>query len=288
MRPTSPGTSGAVLEIGLESQAGLRTDNQDRIGHGETPFGHVFFVADGLGGHADGAAAAALVQTSLSEIMQRLPLELPSRAALSETIAELNDRMTASNSDTACPTRTMGSTLAMLLVTETTGGMLAIGAHVGDSRIYFMRGPRLFLLTRDHTVVQSLVDSGILSPAAAREHPQAGVLTRALGQSPTVQPDFTAWTQLEPDDRLLLCSDGVSAHLADAAIQEIVASDAAPGRQARELVQAALAAGSADNVSAVVIRVSAAKTGSATASDDEGGRRSFVGLRGDGDERPER
>jgi protein phosphatase len=149
----------------------------------------------------------------------------------------------------------MGSTLAALLVRQTADGPIAIGAHVGDSRIYFQRGDRLFRLTRDHTVVQQLLDLGSLTPLQAADHPQASVLTRALGRQEMLVVDLTQWLLLKPGDMLLLCSDGLSGFVQDAAIGDVLSRMSAPEQIADDLVDLALREHSSDNVSVLLVRV---------------------------------
>jgi PPM family protein phosphatase len=243
-----------VLEIGLRSVAGSRSENQDRVGHFESSFGHVFVLADGMGGHRDGALAATLVVSSLPEVLRALPESLTAEAALVESIQRLNDIVHSQDRSEEADA-SMGSTVALLLVRQTADGFLAIGAHVGDSRIYFQRHERLFCLTRDDTVVQAMVDAGELTPDEASVHPRAGVLTAALGQAPVVEATLTPWRLLEAGDRLLLCSDGISGYLADGAIGEALGGPASAQVAVERLIERALAENSADNLSAVVIAV---------------------------------
>jgi PPM family protein phosphatase len=249
------GTAAHVLQIGSESLTGSRPENQDRVAHFDSAFGHVFVVADGMGGHRDGALAAVLATSRLPDVMRGLPESLPADAALLQSIELLNDLMLAHDPSAGHQQEGMGSTLAVVLVRNTADGFLAIGAHVGDSRIYFLRNGRLFCLTRDHTVVQGLVDAGQLTADEAFDHPKAGVLTAALGRPGPVGADVTPWMLLEPGDLLLLCSDGVSGYVSDAAIAEALGAPQPPSVLARQLVELALREHSADNISAIVVRV---------------------------------
>ncbi|MBV8905690.1 MAG: serine/threonine-protein phosphatase, partial [Acidobacteriia bacterium] len=172
------------LEIGSESVAGVRPDNQDRIAHFDSPFGHVFLVADGMGGHLGGGIAASLAISRLPQILGAIPASETPQTALTAAIQDLNRVIVEEGR--AGGVEGMGTTVAAVLVRDTPDGALAIGAHVGDSRIYFFRDTRLFCLTRDHTIVERLVESGVLTPEQAFDHPQAGVLTRALGRVPSL------------------------------------------------------------------------------------------------------
>lgn len=241
--------------MGSDSQTGQRTENQDRVAHFTSRFGHVFVVADGMGGYHDGALAATLVTESLPGVLDAMPDSLSAEHALTETIQQLNDIVLGHEPDTETPSNGMGSTLAVLLVTQTADGFLAIGAHVGDSRIYFLRAGRLFQLTRDHTVVQNLLDTGQLTAEEAVHHPKAGALTAALGRPGPVEVSLTPWMLLQPGDLLLLCSDGISGHVNDITLRELLAEGGSPVSIARKLVRQAIEEHSTDNMSALIVRV---------------------------------
>jgi serine/threonine protein phosphatase PrpC len=242
------------LHVGSVSAAGVRTENQDRVTHFDSPFGQVFILADGMGGYSGGATAAAIATSPLPEIMRSLPASMAPQDALVESIGLLNRVIHERARADGDGSKGMGSTLAVLLVRHTDDGSLAIGAHVGDSRIYFMRGGRLFCLTQDHTVVQRMVDDGVLTPQQAFDHPQAHVLTRALGHAAAVAVDLTSWTLLEPGDLFLLCSDGLSGYAADDDIRRTLAHEEPPEAVARRLLDLALREQSQDNISALVVR----------------------------------
>jgi len=139
-----------------------------------------------------------------------------------------------------------GTTLTALLWT---GSRLAL-VHIGDSRVYLLRDQALFRITHDHTVVQSLIDEGRLTPEEATAHPQRSLLLKALG---TAAPDLRL-QDAAPGDRYLLCSDGLPAVLPDARIRQLLAAGT-PDVAVRALVDAANEAGGPDNVSCVVADV---------------------------------
>ncbi|MYZ06439.1 MerR family transcriptional regulator [Streptomyces sp. SID2999] len=138
-----------------------------------------------------------------------------------------------------------GTTLTALLWT---GSGLAL-AHIGDSRAYLLRGGGLFRITHDHSVVQSLLDEGRLTPAEAESHPQRSILLKALGADP--DPDLRLH-EARPGDRYLLCSDGLTGAVPDDRIRELLAAAPDPETAVRSLVDAANTAGGPDNVSCVV------------------------------------
>ncbi len=249
------------IEVGEESAAGAREENQDRLAHFESPFGFVAMVADGMGGHQGGSVASSLAVARFPELLRQIPETQPPDEALVQSIEELNREIQAQG-ETGSVQEGMGSTLAAVLVRENEAGPLAITAHVGDSRVYFLRGERLFCLTRDHTLVQDLVESGALTAEQASDHPRAHVLTRALGHGEPLSVDVSSWMLLADGDVFLLCSDGLSAYVSDEAIRDALVTRAPAGVLARGLVQTALEQGSTDNISAAVVRIAAGEPGS--------------------------
>src|SRR6478736_6064883 len=143
----------------------------------------------------------------------------------------------------------MGTTIVACLVVDQ---KRAIVAHVGDSRAYLLRSGRLQVLTRDHTIVEELVDRGLLSAEEAERHPYKNVLSRNLGARPETRVDVLD-LELKPGDRLLLCSDGLYGFASAEAIQYVLGSGDAPEHVARDLIDLALRGGGGDNVSALVI-----------------------------------
>ena len=127
-------------------------------------------------------------------------------------------------------------------------------AHVGDSRAYLRGAAELRRLTRDHSWVEEQMRAGLLSPAAAREHPWRNVVTRALSGADPGQPDVCE-VALTTGDRLLLCSDGLSSVLSDEEIDAVLARDATPDRACEDLVREANDGGGPDNITVIVIDV---------------------------------
>ena len=245
----------SILEIGYRSIAGQRPENQDRVAHFDSSFGHVFLVADGMGGHRGGSRAASLATSRLPGILAALPPSIGPQAALVEAIARLNAIIIQESEAGGGEVAGMGSTLAAVLVCDTPDGSLAIGAHLGDSRIYFLRSQRMFRLTRDHTMAQSLIDSGALTPGEAANHPRANALTRVLGRPNTASIDLTSWILLQAGDIFLICSDGLSGYAADEEIRESLLPEAPPDELANRLIGLARQNQSEDNISVMILRV---------------------------------
>lgn len=210
----------------------------------------VGMVADGMGGLTDGhVASREAVAAALGHLRQRTAFGLPNPVDLAAALVAANAHLRR-----LAAGRLMGTTAVLLCLDG--AGHSAI-AHTGDSRAYLWHRGRLSTLTRDHSVVQELVDQGALSREAARRSPHRNVITRALGLERDVAPDRIEVT-LEAGDLLLLCTDGLWDMLDDAEIAGLLAgcgpADQDLGRCADSLVQAALDAGGHDNVSVVLAR----------------------------------
>lgn len=226
----------------------VRENNEDNFAL--APESGLAVLADGMGGHAAGEVASRL---AVDILMQRLPAhlgELPAPQALLQAFAEANSAVfTAATHDPACAG--MGTTAVTALFAPTTVHL----AHVGDSRAYRLRAGRLECLTEDHTVAQQWVARGALSPDTARHSPYRHVLTLALGTEATVQPTLRE-EATQPADLYLLCSDGLTDMLADAAIEHLLIEHQRDlARAAERLIEAANAAGGADNITVVLARM---------------------------------
>ncbi|HEV3361929.1 MAG TPA: protein phosphatase 2C domain-containing protein [Pseudonocardiaceae bacterium] len=167
--------------------------------------------------------------------------------ALGGAIREIGDRLTSlaqQDSDLA----TMGTTVTAFMWD---GGMRLAIAHIGDSRAYLLRDDQFGQLTRDHTLVQSLVDEGKLTPEQAAVHPRRSVLMRALQSGGTSEPDLYYW-QAQPGDRYLLCSDGLSDVIPDELIGQVLASVPDPDDAAATFIDLAKQGGGPDNITCVI------------------------------------
>lgn len=241
------------LRVGERSDPGpVRPENQDRVTSFEAPLGRVFAVADGMGGHRDGARAAELVLAGLERHLGREPEDADPVAALDRAARGVSGDLAREIETPEDERRSPGSTLALALLTEQ--GLFV--AHAGDSRVYRFREGRLERLTRDHTLVRRLVEDGTLSEEQARKHPEAHVIDRAFTPKNSVELEISTH-RIQPGDRLLLCSDGLSGYVGDEEIERIAAPLDDPEHACQRLVEAALEAGSEDNVSVQMVSVDA-------------------------------
>ncbi len=207
----------------------------------------VWAVADGMGGHAHGQRASAEIISQLSYV--RGGWQTPQGLAL-DVVARLEGANATLRAEAVAEgVSAIGSTVVCLMAFGPEG----LVAWCGDSRAYLVRrGEATVRLTRDHTVVQELVDDGALRAEDAEEHPHAHVLTRAVGAADRLDLSFTE-VKLRAGDRFLLCSDGLTRPVAEEEITRICWDKRDPATCCEALVAAAIAEGGPDNVSVVVI-----------------------------------
>jgi serine/threonine protein phosphatase PrpC len=237
---------GAATDVGF-----VRTVNEDSM----LVAPPVFVVADGMGGHSGGDIASRIVVEEFARLSQELD---PRRGAeqVADTYARAQARIVdyADHQRVTQPGWHAGTTAVVAALVEDAGETKWLLANLGDSRIYKLSDRGLDQVSVDHSVVQELIDAGQITEAEAAVHPERHVITRALGSAEGVHPDFFL-LPLTAVERLLLCSDGVSGMITDAAIEEILAAVPDPRDAADALVRAALEAGGRDNATAIVIDV---------------------------------
>ncbi len=225
-------TAGAATDIGK-----VRENNEDFYLIDEP----LFAVADGMGGALGGEVASQLAIQTVEELFRA------GKGSLAEHV-RLANRAVFERSVRDRAVAGMGTTLTAVKVE----GSEAHLVHVGDSRAYLLRAGDLRLLTEDHTLVQRMVKRGEITKAEAEVHPHRNVMTRALGTEPDIEVDETSVALLD-GDRLLLCSDGLTAMVTEQQVQAILESEPDPKRAAERLVRAANRAGGIDNITTVVL-----------------------------------
>jgi serine/threonine protein phosphatase PrpC len=249
-----------ALHYALRSDVGLlREGNEDSAYAGP----QLLAIADGMGGHAAGEVASAVAISAiaplddrgLSDSHEMLDALAEAVSAARETLHEMSEEDPA--------TEGMGTTLTALLWS---GAQVAI-CHIGDSRAYLLRDEDLYQITRDHTLIQSLVDEGRLSPAAAANHPQRSLIMRALQGSTDADPDLSMHTA-KLGDRYLLCSDGLTDVVSDEAVHQTLVSFPDPAQAVEQLIDQAIKNGGPDNITCVVADVVDTVTGPVPPSHD--------------------
>jgi len=234
----------------IRTDVGLsRSENQDAYGYSRTKKMSLYVVADGMGGARGGATASAIAVNLIvrESIDSNGSVSVES---LKRAIQKANAAIfCAATEDTTL--QGMGTTVVALAL----AGDVAIVAHVGDSRIYLCRSGVLQQLTRDHTLVQELVDSGAISHSEAEHHPIGHMLTRSLGPSGDVKVDVHAFPfSIEEGDKFLLCCDGLYNLVNDEQILDVVDNNDLD-EAARLLVELAIAGGGNDNVTVELIEI---------------------------------
>ncbi len=249
------------LIYGQSSDVGMvRDNNQDSLlslvlmssSVDQRPNCGLFIVADGAGGHNDGEKASAVaVSVFATQIMGQIYAPLladdDDRPPIIEALADAAQK---ANAEVIKKVPESATTLT----TATIVGGLAYITHVGDSRCYLITQNGAEQITRDHSLVQRLIELGQLTPEEALEHDQRSVLYRVIGQSETLEVD-TLTRRLPPDSRLLLCCDGLWNYVADAEIGEIVMGLENPQDACDKLVSLANSRGGADNISVIVVKM---------------------------------
>jgi len=223
------------------SHVGLVRDTNEDAGFAGP---YLQLVCDGVGGAAAGEVAAATTAYVVGALAALRTGEPPSRVLESAVVAANEQLRLGTAADES--RRGMSTTLTALL---TDGHSCAI-AHVGDSRAYLLRDGELVALTRDHTLVQQLLDDGLLEPQDAMGHPRRNVVLRVLDAEGAPDADITL-VDLRPGDRLLTCSDGLTDLVEESRIAQLL-DTGEPQAAADALVEAALGAGGRDNVTCLV------------------------------------
>ena len=221
-----------------------RENNQDSL-LAEFP---LFVVADGMGGHAGGEIASQRTIARLEEAV----------AAGEITTQTIETALVAAVKDiTAHPDTTdegTGTTLTGVFFTLVDDDARWVSLNIGDSRVYLLRDGVLNQVTTDHSVVQELITAGRLSPEEAEGHPYSNVITRAVGVSEALPPDYREFS-VQDGDRFVICSDGLTKELTDYGIQHFLGLNPTAEGAVDAMLSAALENGGRDNVTIIVVDV---------------------------------
>jgi len=244
------------FEVTGATDVGLHRDhNEDALGllpEGYQPAaaqrGHLFAVADGMGGGAKGEVASRLAIETLFAAYYGSAPELAPQAALQAAFAAANEAVHREGQHLEFGM--MGTTLVACLLVED----MVLVTNVGDSRAYLLRDGAIYQLSEDHSLVAEQVRAGVLTPDQARRSAQRNIITRAIGHQPTVQGDQYQVAPLRAGDVLLLCSDGLHSLVEDEELLRI-GLQADLTRAAVEYIAAANARGGYDNVTCLLVRI---------------------------------
>ena len=244
-------------KIGMLTDVGqVRTVDEDSILAADLSFGVnsesskflLLAVADGMGGHAKGEEASKIALNAIARaVIPDLLNNTPFTKILEKGIQNANQDIldhTAKNPEASG----MGTTSVCAVVKDNQIHL----ANVGDSRAYRVSDDEICRVTKDHSYVQALIDEGDITEEQAREHPRKNEITRAVGIMPSIEVDTMKLT-LDSDESLLLCCDGVIAHLSDDDIHKIIRDSPDPQTACQEIVDMANERGGSDNISLIIL-----------------------------------
>ncbi len=235
---------------GFSDKGLVRSSNQDAFAIGTMDDGSSWaVVCDGMGGANGGNVASRLAVDHFSASLKagyRSDMSESSVKNLLETAVNAANIRVFDKSRESKELNGMGTTVVAVLII----GNTAYFTHAGDSRAYSLSNGEFTQITRDHSIVQSMIENGKLTPDEARFHPRKNVITRALGVEETITPELNVYDLCE-GDKLLLCTDGLTNFVDSDTIVSVLESDAEP--KAEALVDVANKNGGGDNITAVVI-----------------------------------
>jgi len=245
-----------IETAGLTDVGCQRENNEDSYGYWESDDDSVFarlgrlaIVADGMGGHEGGQVASHIAVDAIQETYANATDANPQQALVA-ALAEAHRRIQQRAREDA-NLQGMGTTCTAFVIV---GGRLFY-AHVGDSRLYLLRNGALRVLSRDHSLVARLVETGVIREEDAENHPQKHVLTAALGVADAIEPDTPAQpVSLENADIILICTDGLWGQLNDKEIMEILGSQK-PALACQSLVRLAKEHGGPDNLTLQIAQI---------------------------------
>lgn len=209
----------------------------------------LFVVADGMGGHIGGEIASASTVSRLEAVVEGGAVTSKTiEKALARAVKDIASHPEATDDGT-------GTTVTGVYLDVAGPEPHWVTLNIGDSRVYLLRDDALVQITTDHSVVQELVAAGRLSPEEAENHPYGNVITRAVGPSESVKPDYVRLDVVD-GDRFVICSDGLTKELTDYGIQHFLREHADPAAAVDAMLDAALENGGRDNVTLIVLNVS--------------------------------
>lgn len=227
----------------------MREMNQDYFFASDEPVGNLpnlYIVADGMGGHKAGDYASRYTTQRVAASVSRSPGEEPV-TILKEAIETAN-RLLIEEAREDETKRGMGTTVVAATIID---HKLYV-ANVGDSRLYLI-GREMRQITRDHSLVAEMVRIGEMGAAEAKAHPDKNIITRAIGASDHVEADFFE-VDLVPEDRILMCTDGLTNMVEDSVIRDVVLEDTPIEERVEKLIDAANRAGGRDNITVMIIQ----------------------------------
>jgi len=245
-----------VAVAGISDVGCQRTNNEDSYAYWESASdseyeqkGRLAVVADGMGGHEGGQEASSIAVQTIQQVYAETPDSDPG-SLMAEAFRAAHQRIHRYATEHP-QLRGMGTTATAIVLL----GKQLYFLHVGDSRLYLVRGGKASRLTHDHSYVSRLVEFGVITAEEAEFHPQRHILTTALGVGPEFSSDMPERPiALEPGDILLLCTDGLWGVVSDEELAQVV-SENTPSQACRMLLDLAKKRGGPDNITLQVLRI---------------------------------
>ncbi len=259
-------------KIGMLTDVGrVRKVDEDSIMASEMSFGvdskdykfRLLVVADGMGGHAKGEEASKIALNAISRtVLPRLFDDVSFTKLLEIGIQNANQDI-LNHVDKHPETSGMGTTSVCALLENNKVYL----ANIGDSRAYVISDDGIRRITKDHSYVQELIDNGEITDEESRTHPKKNVITKAIGAATVAEPDMFSFT-LDLDESLLLCCDGVIAHLTDNDIHEIISDSDDPHKACQKIIDVANERGGTDNISLIILSADTQNQSNDSSDDD--------------------
>ncbi|MCH7773329.1 MAG: Stp1/IreP family PP2C-type Ser/Thr phosphatase [Bacteroidetes bacterium] len=238
------------LNIGNFSDVGKTRDiNEDYFGSFSGSFGSLLLVCDGMGGHKGGEIASRLAVETISNYFEKLNDNYNISEVINKSLEAANTSIILKAKENSDLTD-MGSTVVLVLIKDE----LVYYTSLGDSRIYKIRDGAIQQITKDNSLVQQMVDSNIITKDEAKVHPKKNVITKALGTNDELEPEIYEPFKLQVNDKLILCSDGLTAHVDEEEIFQLSEKNP-PQEAAQKLVELANERGGTDNITVQIVAV---------------------------------
>ena len=235
-------------KVGNHSDKGMvRANNQDSFGSAKNSWGEIYIVADGMGGHKGGEVASQMAVSHITDAFNQADKSVKPAEFLEKSIQQANQLVVKKGKENK-ELEGMGTTIVCILMTDN----IAHIAHVGDSRLYIFRYNKPYFVTKDHSVVQDLLEKGLITAKEAENHPQKNRILQAIGTG-NITPSITI-EKLYKGDSVLLCSDGLTGEVKVNNIYSVIKANE-PVVAAKRLIARANKNGGSDNITAIVIKV---------------------------------
>ena len=245
-KPNNISSTLSYTSYGMTDVGKVRKLNEDAMLE-RTEIG-LWVVADGMGGHAAGDVASQMIVSSLKKIHEGITLDRQIDD-IEERLQNVNTRLIEMANETEHRS-TIGSTVVIMLAYD----KYCVYIWAGDSRLYRLRDKEIRQMTADHSQVELYVERGLITREEAAVHPHGNMITRAVGAMENLFLDIDI-QEMKTRDRYLLCSDGLTKHLADLELEEILHDEGSAEQTCKTLIDLTLERGAGDNVTAIVVDV---------------------------------